>query len=271
IEEEQAANARYWKILACCDDDDNDDSAITPILSTKEPIDSLSIGDEHLDTIPTTESDEVIKSSVEDLILIPSEFEGIPDTMCDVHLDNNHTPLEAKDQLEIGELMSVLNSGIRENLSTTLVNLPIEDDYSPLLAYVVWIFLAYLTYPVIPPYLHPFGNEDTIFDPGITINHFYSFKLGSSHRHGAFKKFNTHRSHLNEWPMRINGKNTLLLDVRLLLHLAGSQPMLKSSYKAKASVIISIPSLVGGVADVVVEIKGTDDLLLDFTDFGCRR
>nr|GFA37924.1 hypothetical protein [Tanacetum cinerariifolium] len=73
-----------------------------------------------------------------------------------------------------GELMSVLNFEIRENLpSTTSVNLPIEDDYSPLLAYVVWIFLAYLTYPVIPPYLHPFGNKDTIFDPGITINHFY--------------------------------------------------------------------------------------------------
>nr|GFB83633.1 hypothetical protein [Tanacetum cinerariifolium] len=36
-----------------------------------------------------------------------------------------------------GELMYVLNSGIRENLlSTTLVNLPIEDDHSPLLAYV---------------------------------------------------------------------------------------------------------------------------------------
>nr|GEX55480.1 hypothetical protein [Tanacetum cinerariifolium] len=42
-----------------------------------------------------------------------------------------------------------------------------------------------------------------------------------------------------------------------LLHLAGSQPMLKSLYKAKASVIISIPPLVEGVADVVVEIKGT--------------
>nr|GEZ96357.1 hypothetical protein [Tanacetum cinerariifolium] len=67
-----------------------------------------------------------------------------------------------------GELMSVLNSGIRKNLSTTLVNLPIEDEYSPLLAYVVWIFVFYLTYPVIPPYLHPFGNEDTIFDPRIT-------------------------------------------------------------------------------------------------------
>nr|GEV08097.1 hypothetical protein [Tanacetum cinerariifolium] len=33
--------------------------------------------------------------------------------------------------------------------------------------------------------------------------------------------------------------------------------MLKSSYKAKNGVIISIPSLVGGVADVVVERKGT--------------
>nr|GEU55693.1 hypothetical protein [Tanacetum cinerariifolium] len=98
-----------------------------------------------------------------------------------------------KDFPDPGELMSVLNSRIRENLSTTPVNLPIEDDHSPLLAYVVWIFLAYLTYPVIPPYLHPFGNEDTIFDPGITINHFYSFKPGSSHRHGASKKFNTHR------------------------------------------------------------------------------
>nr|GEY79505.1 hypothetical protein [Tanacetum cinerariifolium] len=43
----------------------------------------------------------------------------------------------------------------------------------------------------------------------------------------------------------------------ILLHPAGSQPMLKSSYKAEASVIISMRPLVGGVADVVVGIKGT--------------
>nr|GFC63665.1 hypothetical protein [Tanacetum cinerariifolium] len=57
-----------------------------------------------------------------------------------------------------GELMYVLNSRICENLSTTRVNLPIEDGHSPLLAYIVWIFVVYLTYPVIPPYLHLFGN-----------------------------------------------------------------------------------------------------------------
>nr|GEX81149.1 hypothetical protein [Tanacetum cinerariifolium] len=100
------------------------------------------------------------------------------------------------------EWISSLNFGICENLSsTTCVNLQVEDDHSPLLAYVVWIFLAYLTYLVIPLHLHSFRNKDTIFDPGITINRFYSFKPGLSHRCGTFKKFNTHRSHLNESPM----------------------------------------------------------------------
>nr|GEZ61765.1 hypothetical protein [Tanacetum cinerariifolium] len=80
-----------------------------------------------------------------------------------------------------GELISILNSKIRKNLYTTRVNLLVEDDHSYFLAYVVWIFLAYLTYPVIPPYLYSLGNEDTIFDPGITINRFYSFKPGLSH------------------------------------------------------------------------------------------
>nr|GEV08448.1 hypothetical protein [Tanacetum cinerariifolium] len=397
------------------DDDDVDYTiTITPVLSNEKSDNSLSMGDEHLDTIPVTESDEVIKSSVEDLVPIPSESEGIPDTMCDVHLVNNPTPLEAKDHFEIvinsnddysssdedslyenieyveasphdselvslevekiviledeeieddnlrekllkvnlliakikvlrdnptpssefltksastspksileetntfdnslpefenfcfyleeissgsttthsdislpeyeafsfyddhikeissgstttqfdislpeydsfifdlsndqfpstdrsdftheefrnepahiisppeydcfyfrnlldpGEWISSLNPGIRENLSsTTCVNLPVEDDHSPLLAYVVWIFLSYLTCPVIPPHLYSFRNEDTIFDPGITINRFYSSKPSLSHRCGTFKKFNTHRSHLNESPMEM--------------------------------------------------------------------
>nr|GEZ71507.1 hypothetical protein [Tanacetum cinerariifolium] len=97
IEEEQAANAQYWKILACCDDNDDYNSAITP----NEPVDSLSMGDEHIDTISATESDEVIKSSVKYLVPIPSESEDILDTMCDVHLVNNPTHLEAKDHFEI--------------------------------------------------------------------------------------------------------------------------------------------------------------------------
>nr|GEZ68046.1 hypothetical protein [Tanacetum cinerariifolium] len=100
-------------------------------------------------------------------------FEEFVDELAHIISPPEYDRFYFKDFPDPGELMSVLNSGIRENLlSTTLVTLPIEDAHSLLLAYVVWIFVAYLTYLVIPPYLHPFGNEDTIFDPGITINHF---------------------------------------------------------------------------------------------------
>nr|GFB24929.1 hypothetical protein [Tanacetum cinerariifolium] len=78
-EEEQAANARYWKIPSCCDDEDDYNFAITP----NELVDSLSMGDEHLNTISAAESDEFIKSSVENLVPNPSESKG--ENGCDVH------------------------------------------------------------------------------------------------------------------------------------------------------------------------------------------
>nr|GFA89522.1 hypothetical protein [Tanacetum cinerariifolium] len=90
----------------CFDDDDDEDytSAITPdepVLSTEEPDNSLSMGDEHLDTIPATESDEFIKSGVENLIPIPSESEGIPEYVCDVPSHDNSPPLDvSKDQIK---------------------------------------------------------------------------------------------------------------------------------------------------------------------------
>nr|GEV24999.1 hypothetical protein [Tanacetum cinerariifolium] len=78
IEEDQAANARCWKIPTCYDDDDDYNFAITP----NEPVDSLKMGDDHLETIPAIESDEFIKSSVENLVPNPSESEG--ENECDV-------------------------------------------------------------------------------------------------------------------------------------------------------------------------------------------
>nr|GEV02274.1 hypothetical protein [Tanacetum cinerariifolium] len=58
--------------------------AITFDLPTVEPEDSLRMGDEHLDTILEKESDEFIKSSVENLIPNPSEFEDLSDSECDM-------------------------------------------------------------------------------------------------------------------------------------------------------------------------------------------
>ncbi|GJZ42168.1 hypothetical protein Tco_0589054 [Tanacetum coccineum] len=64
--------------------------AITPDLPTEEPDNSLSMGDEHLNTILETK-----KSSVENLVPIPSESKGISDDICDVSsCDNNHFDAE---------------------------------------------------------------------------------------------------------------------------------------------------------------------------------
>ncbi|GJX46211.1 hypothetical protein Tco_0271401 [Tanacetum coccineum] len=71
----------------------------------------------------------------------------------------------------------------------------------PLFAYIVWIFLPFLTYPVAPPYLLSCGNEDIIFDPG--ISNYHSFMPDVSHRSGTFMKFNVYPNHLNESPMMI--------------------------------------------------------------------
>ncbi|GJV38561.1 hypothetical protein Tco_1411038 [Tanacetum coccineum] len=94
---------RSWQILLNFyqDDDEDDDEeytiAITPVLPTVEPDNSLSMGDKHLSTILEKE-----ESSVEDLVPIPSESEGISDSMCDVPFCDNSTPLEAsKDHFEI--------------------------------------------------------------------------------------------------------------------------------------------------------------------------
>ncbi|GJS19774.1 hypothetical protein Tco_0448406 [Tanacetum coccineum] len=90
-------NTPNWNrpIVYYDDDDDKDYTiAITPVLSTKEPVDSLIMEDEHLDTILAMESDEIIKSSVENLVQISSESEGIPDNMCDVPFRDNSLPLD---------------------------------------------------------------------------------------------------------------------------------------------------------------------------------
>ncbi|GKF04214.1 hypothetical protein Tco_0034882, partial [Tanacetum coccineum] len=54
---------------------------------TKEPLDTLLLGGEVISTIPDMENDEFIKSSVDDLVLIPRESEVtlvFDDLECDI-------------------------------------------------------------------------------------------------------------------------------------------------------------------------------------------
>nr|GEV06152.1 hypothetical protein [Tanacetum cinerariifolium] len=104
----------------CYDNDDDEDytSVIIPnepVLSTEEPDNSLSMGDEHLDTILVTKSDEFIKSSVENLIPILSESEGIPKKMCDMPFNDNSPPVDAShpnSKLVSSEVMEIVISEV---------------------------------------------------------------------------------------------------------------------------------------------------------------
>ncbi|GKD40480.1 hypothetical protein Tco_1260687 [Tanacetum coccineum] len=95
--EEQYVAARHRMLSITFDDEDDyiplgdiiarysTSKAITPDLPIEEPDNSLSMGDEHLDTTP----------SIENLVPIPSEFEGIFDDTSDVPTcDNNRVNVE---------------------------------------------------------------------------------------------------------------------------------------------------------------------------------
>nr|GEV12046.1 hypothetical protein [Tanacetum cinerariifolium] len=98
VQQEQAAQifTPYWNFSMSNDDEEhsipykeylkNSSNAITTVLPTEEPEYSLSMRYKHLSTIPEMESDEVIKSSVKNLVQIPREYEVTSDneSECDV-------------------------------------------------------------------------------------------------------------------------------------------------------------------------------------------
>ncbi|GKE98568.1 hypothetical protein Tco_0021919 [Tanacetum coccineum] len=190
------------------------------------------MGDEHLDTIPATKSNEVIKSSVEILVPILSEFKGIFDDTCDESVcddsstfdalndnpeilsDSNdddtssdddsfenieyvdaspsyikvdfdpsfpHPPPEPPDveiylhfepDVPVIDKFNKLNDDQRESEIIFLQN--VEDDDS--FAFVIRIFLPFLTYSEASPLSCSTGSEDIFFDPGIVTFHFSYLK-----------------------------------------------------------------------------------------------
>ncbi|GJY30085.1 hypothetical protein Tco_0413580 [Tanacetum coccineum] len=174
IEEEKVAKDRYWKIPVCYDDDDDEESsiplkdiiifglppcvAITPVLFTEEPVDFLIMEDEHLDTIPETESDELIKSSVEDLAQIPSEFEYFSDEITSAKVDQiDDEVLESIDSIPPG----IDSFDAESNLIESLLHRDTLFKDSQKINSLLDEFASELTLPYsIPP-----GIDDVNLDP----------------------------------------------------------------------------------------------------------
>nr|GEY21746.1 hypothetical protein [Tanacetum cinerariifolium] len=134
--------------------------AITPVLPTKEPEDSLIMGNEELSTISEKELDEVIKSNVEDLVPILSEFEDISSSDSDDDeslsyedvLENNvkiySNPFKFDDEY--------ISSDVNPLFDEVLENIENNDSY-----------LDEPDLLVIPFYD---ANEDECLDPGGDID-----------------------------------------------------------------------------------------------------
>ncbi|GJR09931.1 hypothetical protein Tco_0792583 [Tanacetum coccineum] len=117
-QEEQAAFTPYWKIPIIDDDDD--------------------------DTILEMELDEVINSSMEDLVLIPSESKGISDDTCDVPFCDNSPPLDVlnshfeiffdfNDDYTSKEVKEdILHEKLLNINFLIACDLPWSDDFSPI-------------------------------------------------------------------------------------------------------------------------------------------
>ncbi|GKC19291.1 hypothetical protein Tco_1021441 [Tanacetum coccineum] len=143
-EEQYSAARRRMLSIPFVDEDDyiplgdiiarySTSKAITPDLPIEEPDNSLSMGDEHLDTTP----------SIENLVPIPSEFEGIFDDTSDVPTcDNNRVNVES-------DLVESLINRDTSIVHSSKID-PILEEFASELAHIV----------PIPP-----GIVEADFDP----------------------------------------------------------------------------------------------------------
>ncbi|GKD63350.1 hypothetical protein Tco_1305458 [Tanacetum coccineum] len=154
-----------------------------------EPEDSLIMGDENLSTIPEKESDEFIKSSVEDLVPIPSEYEDTSDSdnecdlpFCDNFViffnplfDSNDDFTSSDDEYISSDENPLFNEVLEDIesedsyvskldeldlLVTPLSKLNEDECFDPGGAFVLEEIEACLTSDSIPP-----GIDDDDFDP----------------------------------------------------------------------------------------------------------
>ncbi|GJY91371.1 hypothetical protein Tco_0506567 [Tanacetum coccineum] len=101
-------------------------------------------------------------------------------------------------------------------ISPTYVRLPFEDRHYLSLTFVIRIFLPYLTYYMDSSLLLSSGNEDTIFDPGISVFSCYSLEPVASHQSGTFMCFNVYLNILNDSPMEIFSSTSFVPNITMI-------------------------------------------------------
>ncbi|GKA06657.1 hypothetical protein Tco_0685881 [Tanacetum coccineum] len=173
--------------------------------------------DAFLDVDISTDIKDGYHDSEGDIIYLESLLNNdiIPYLPPEVFLD--HDPNNLKDEPDLKSMVKVFDPGIHEKkISPTYMRLPFKDRHYLSLTYVIRILLPYFTYPVESPFLFSSGNEDTIFDPGISAFHFSSLKSVKSHRNRTFICFNVYLNILNESPMEICSSTCFIPNITMI-------------------------------------------------------
>ncbi|GJW53791.1 hypothetical protein Tco_0097876 [Tanacetum coccineum] len=233
-------------------------SAITPVLPTDE--DSLIMGDEHLSTIPETESDEVIKSSVENLVPIPSESEVTPnnESECDVPVCDESSPTFTTFSNPLFDSNDDFTSSDDESLSDEDVPKENFKIYSnPLCDNEEIIF------PKIDP--HSFNAESNLIDSMLNRDTNISPKFDS-----LLEEFSGELAHIDPIPPGIEKADfDLEEEIRLVENLSYDNSSPRPPEELNAEIVDTI---VESLAPPLIPVEDSDsrmeeiDLFLDSDD-----
>ncbi|GKC88523.1 hypothetical protein Tco_1149172 [Tanacetum coccineum] len=199
-------NTPNWNRPAFYEDDDEEFTiTITPVLQTEEPDNSLSMGDGHLSTIPEMKADGLIKSSVENLVPIPSESEDFSDIekIISTKIDPHHFNAE---------------SDLREsflNQDTSIISSPkidsLLEEFSDELAHI----------DLIPP-----GINETDFNPDEEIRLVEKLLYNNSSPR-PLEEFNSENSNIESFspfPIPVQDSDSLMEEIDLFLTPDDSMP-----------------------------------------------
>nr|GEX86334.1 hypothetical protein [Tanacetum cinerariifolium] len=148
--------SRRFNSICYDDDDDDEDESTIPlsdiisqlspsivittsptVLPIKDPEGSLIMGNNELSTIPEKESDDFIKSSVEDLIPIPSESEDTPgsDSGCVLHSCDDFSPINVFEEkfVSFSNRLFNLNDDFTSSDDESLSDEDVPEDNSTFL------------------------------------------------------------------------------------------------------------------------------------------
>ncbi|GKD42093.1 hypothetical protein Tco_1266738 [Tanacetum coccineum] len=136
--------------------------AITPVLPTLEPEDSLIMGNKELSTIPKKESEEFIKSSVENFVPIPSESEDTSrsDDECDLSSYDDFSSIDVPEEKSVTFSNPLFDSN-DDFTSSDDESLSDEENIESKDSYVSNLDEPALLVTPLSDF-----NEDECFDPG---------------------------------------------------------------------------------------------------------